>query len=137
MMENHREDLIVIVAGYQDEMVRFVESNPGLSSRFNKKLFFDDYTPEQLLSIVERMCKQSDYRLDAFGAAKLLRLFQSAYRRRDRTFGNARLARNCFEVVTKNLANRIVSLKSHDRDILMAIMAEDVPDLPEEFGHKS
>jgi len=130
MMENHRDDLIVIVAGYPNEMNRFLESNPGLNARFNKKLFFDDYTPDQLLAIFETMCEKNDYSLDSAAAGKLLRLFQFAYGTRDRTFGNARLARNYFEDITRNLDNRIVRFKSVDRPTLITITDEDVPELP-------
>jgi stage V sporulation protein K len=126
MMENHRDDLAVIVAGYPEEMKRFINANPGLSSRFTKVLNFADYSPEQLLQIFERMCRENDYGFRARAAAKLLHLFSSLYVERDKNFGNARLARNLFEKATTNLANRVVQSGSSDRASLMEITEEDI-----------
>ncbi len=128
LMENHRKELVVIVAGYPDEMARFLDANPGLNSRFTKKLHFEDYTPEQLVQIFEKMCGESDYRLHERARAKLLRSVQAAYSQRGRTFGNARFARNLFEEATKNLANRIVASNLWDGSALMLITEDDIPD---------
>jgi len=75
-------------------MGRFVDSNPGLQSRFNKYLSFDDYTPAELVEIFSHFCKQNDYRLTESATEKIRAFFQSAYEARDKMFGNARLARN-------------------------------------------
>ena len=128
LMEEHRNDLVVIVAGYKDEMARFLDSNPGLRSRFNKKLLFEDYTPDELVQIFEKMCGEKDYKLEAPAKMKLLSLFRNAYGRRDKTFGNARLARNYFEKATANVAGRVVASGQQDRLALMLIKEEDVPE---------
>ncbi len=128
LMEEHRKDLVVIVAGYKDEMARFLDSNPGLRSRFTKKLLFDDYTPEQLVQIFKKFCLDKDYRLDEAAGTKLLRLFRIAYSRRDRTFGNGRLVRNCFEKATANLANRVVRAARPSRLTMMTLVDSDIPD---------
>jgi len=109
LMEDHRNDFVVIVAGYPDEMGRFVASNPGLQSRFNKYLSFEDYTPEELVSIFNHFCKQNDYRLTDPATEKIKAFFQSAYDCRDKMFGNARLARNIFERSIENQSTRILT----------------------------
>jgi hypothetical protein len=129
MMENHRDDLVVIVAGYPEEMKRFIDANPGLSSRFTKALKFDDYSPEQLLQIFEGMCQENDYRISSRAEAKLLNLFSFLYVERDKNFGNARLARNLFEKTTTNLADRVVQYGYSDRGSLMQITEEDIPNV--------
>ena len=130
LMEDHRDDLVVVVAGYTAPMERFLEANPGLKSRFNKYLVFEDYSSIQLLEIFRGFCEQSDYSVSKDAEAKLLRLFQEAYSKRDETFGNARLARNVFELAIANLASRIVSLERPERANLQLIEASDV-ELPE------
>ena len=72
-MEDNRGNLIVIVAGYTSEMKLLLNSNPGLDSRFNKYLNFDDYSPDELLQIFQALCSESQYRLDDAGASKLER----------------------------------------------------------------
>lgn len=128
LMENHRTEIVVIVAGYPEEMGRFLDANPGLSSRFTKKLHFEDYSPEDLLQIFEKMCKENDYRLHERARGKLLRSVQAAYNHRDKTFGNARFARNLFEEATKNLANRVVSSDLSNSSALEVITEDDIPD---------
>jgi AAA lid domain len=126
-MENHRNELVVIVAGYPDEMTRFLDANPGLNSRFAAKLHFEDYSPEELVQIFEKLCGDNDYRLQDRARDKLLRTVQTAYNHRDRTFGNARFIRNLFQEATKNLANRIAnSGRPSDRSRLMLITPDDI-----------
>jgi Holliday junction resolvasome RuvABC ATP-dependent DNA helicase subunit len=129
-MEDHRDDLVVVVAGYTEEMKRFLNGNPGLQSRFTRYTVFDDYTPSQLVQIFRLFCKEKDYYLTSRAEEKLLGLFSAAFETRERTFGNARLARNLFEEAIKNLANRIVKLPSADKDVLMTIQENDIPDQP-------
>ncbi len=136
LMEQHRDDLVVIVAGYQDEMVRFLDSNPGLRSRFTKKLLFEDYTPEQMVRIFAKICSDEEYSFDAGAEAELLNVFRVAYGRRDKTFGNARFVRNCFEKATANLASRIVNTSARSRSALMTITEADVPGTMEEPGEQ-
>jgi stage V sporulation protein K len=128
LMEDNRHDLIVIVAGYSDEMSRFLQANPGVQSRFNNYIDFEDYNPEQLLCIFKHFCKQADYKLGAAAAAKLMRIFMTKYERRDKTFGNARLARNFFEHTIRNQAARISSLPDINDTALATLEENDIPD---------
>ena len=125
LMEDHRNDLVVIVAGYPDEMGRFIGSNPGLQSRFNKYLSFDDYTPDELVRIFDHFCTQNDYRLAESATDKIRTFFQSAYDSRDKMFGNARLARNIFERAIENQSTRILNLDITG-DVLTTIEACDI-----------
>lgn len=127
MMEDNRDDLIVVVAGYTDKMSAFLQSNPGLRSRFNKYLEFDDYTPEQLVQIFELFCKNGGYNLASSTSDDLIRLFSVLYETRDETFGNGRLARNLYEMTINNQANRIVSLPQVNDEILSTIEEIDIP----------
>jgi stage V sporulation protein K len=127
MMEDHRGDLIVIVAGYTEKMDAFLASNPGLRSRFNKYLHFDDYSPAQLVEIYELFCKQAGYKIEDPTRDTLLRLFSSLYEKRDQTFGNARLARNIFETSISNQANRVVALTDTTGETLSTITEGDIP----------
>jgi Cdc6-like AAA superfamily ATPase len=127
MMEDHRDDLVVIVAGYTGKMQDFLDSNPGLRSRFNKHLRFDDYGVEQLVHIFKGFCDKADFKL-AEGAEKALAsVFGVLTASRDETFGNARAARNLFEATLSKQANRLVSLPKVDREILSTIEAADIP----------
>ena len=127
LMEDHRDDLIVIVAGYTEPMQRFIKSNPGLRSRFNKFLHFEDYSPAELTEIFARFARQSDYQLTSDAAEKLDHVFTSLHTMRDETFGNARLARNLFERAINNHANRLSMLASLDEVSLTTLLAEDIP----------
>jgi len=133
LMEDHRDNFVVIVAGYPAEMDGFIESNPGLQSRFNKYLFFEDYTPAELVEIVNLFCKEGDYRLTEPATEKIKSLFGTAYAARDARFGNARLARNIFEKAIENQSSRIVGTDMTG-DVLTTIEASDLPDLSEMKG---
>jgi Holliday junction resolvasome RuvABC ATP-dependent DNA helicase subunit len=125
LMEDHRNDLVVIVAGYPDEMGRFIASNPGLQSRFNKYLSFEDYTPEELVEIFNHFCKQNDYCLTEPATETIKTFFRSAYDARDRMFGNARLARNVFEKAIESQSTRILNTDMTS-DVLTTIEACDI-----------
>ena len=127
LMEDHRDDLIVVVAGYPDKMTGFIASNPGLRSRFNKYLHFADYEPEQLLSIYELFCKNSGFKLTPKARTKAQLLFQTLYNVRDESFGNARVARNIFEQTINHQANRIIAIPKVTDEVLGTIEALDVP----------
>ncbi|MGI8668348.1 MAG: AAA family ATPase [Aridibacter sp.] len=129
LMEDNRDDLIVVVAGYTDKMNNFLSSNPGLSSRFNKYLSFDDYTPSQLVSIFESICAKASFQLSPAAKEKLEVLFTALYESRNETFGNGRLARNLFERTINNQASRIVSIADINEQILSTIEADDIPDI--------
>lgn len=106
-MEDNRDDLVVIVAGYTDLMEEFLDSNPGLKSRFNKFIAFDDYLPEQLLEILENMCKKQDFILEEKAKSYLLKEFQTLSASPD--FANARTARNIFEYAITAQATRLLT----------------------------
>ncbi len=132
-MEDNRNDLIVIVAGYTDKMKGFLQMNPGMRSRFNKYIEFEDYTPEQLVEIFESFCENSNYKLVSSTNNYLTRVFCSLYETKNDTFGNGRLARNLFEITINNQANRIINLPHVDDEILSATEVTDIPrmaDLP-------
>jgi SpoVK/Ycf46/Vps4 family AAA+-type ATPase len=127
LMEDHRNDLVVIVAGYPEEMKRFIASNPGLQSRFERSLTFDDYSPQELFEIFNCFCKQGDHRLTESATQKLSVLFQSAYETRDKTFGNARFARTVFEQTIQNQLSRIANPRTATREELTTIEGIDIP----------
>ena len=127
MMEDRRDDFVVVAAGYPVEMKKFLSANPGLQSRFAKYLQFDDYSPEELMTIFESLCKSNDYQVTPEAQKTVQDIFQKAWDSRDRTFGNARFARNLFEKILENQANRIVTLEKPEKTALMTIDAADVP----------
>ena len=123
-MEDHRDDLVVIVAGYTELMDRFIHSNPGLESRFNRFLMFEDYTPEQMVAIFKMQCKKGCYVL-AEGTEELVRDF-IAEESADDSFGNARGVRNLFEHILVAQNNRLAKVEQVTRDDLMQILPDDV-----------
>ncbi|MDD1414516.1 AAA family ATPase [Dolichospermum sp. ST_con] len=125
-MEDYRDRLVVIVAGYSDEMSRFIDANPGLQSRFNRYFYFEDYKPEELLNIFEGICKQQHYRVTPRGKEKLLKYFTKLYQEKDKGFGNGRLVRNVFEKTIEKQANRLVKIKEVDKEMMMTITWEDI-----------
>lgn len=134
-MEDHRDRLVVILAGYPAPMDRLLASNPGLSSRFNNQLRFEDYAPVELAQIFQLMCEANRYQLSPAVRAKLLLGFHWLHARRDAHFGNGRLVRNCFENAVRRLANRVADVSPVTRTLLTVFTPEDVqfPDVPERF----
>lgn len=124
-MEDHRDDLVVIVAGYDGLMDDFVHSNPGLESRFNRFLHFEDYTPEELLSIFDIQCKKGCYQPEE-ETRRLVREFIAEENADSIAFGNARGVRNIFERLLVNQANRLAAMETVSRDDLMRITPRDV-----------
>ncbi|TAF11249.1 MAG: AAA family ATPase, partial [Nostocales cyanobacterium] len=124
-MEDYRERLVVIVAGYSEEMSRFINANPGLQSRFNRYFYFADYKPEELLQIFQGICKQQHYTITAKAKDKLLQQFTNLYNERNNNFGNGRLVRNMFEKIIEKQANRLVKLTDINKEIMMNITWED------------
>ena len=124
-MEDHRDDLVVIVAGYEGLMDEFIRSNPGLQSRFNRYFRFEDYTMDEMLRIFKMRCDQGGYKLDE-DALDEVEAFINKENDDPITFGNARGVRNLFEQVLVAQANRIVTETEINRDKLMQITAEDV-----------
>ncbi len=125
-MEDNRDDLIVIVAGYTDLMYDFIESNPGLRSRFNRYLEFTDYSPEEMLEIFQGNCKKSSYEPEAAAGEKLLEYFREMTAAQRRTFGNARGVRNVFERILSCQANRLAEMDTVTKEDLMQILEQDV-----------
>jgi hypothetical protein len=127
-MEDDRDRLIVIVAGYNEPMRRFIVSNPGLESRFTNFLNFPDYTPEELLEIFRRMAAQSGLVCAPETEEKALALCNRLHAARNEQFGNAREMRNLFESAVRNQSTRLVNGGQCDRDALTALLPEDLPD---------
>jgi AAA+ superfamily predicted ATPase len=129
-MEDYRDRLVVIVAGYTDEMSNFIESNPGLKSRFNRYFYFSDYTPEELTAIFNKLCTKSHFTLTPDAQTQLQTLLERLYLNRDRTFGNARLVRNLFEKTIERQANRLAVLSALPDEVLTTLLPEDIPTQP-------
>ncbi len=127
-MEDHRKDLVVIVAGYSGPMEGFLTSNPGLESRFNKYITFPDYTGPELNAIFRSLCEKNGYVLDGEGEAFAEEYFQSLYESRDENFGNGRDVRNCFEDMILRQANRVAAMEAPGREDLMTFTAADFSD---------
>jgi len=131
LMEDHRHDFVVIVAGYTEKMEEFISSNPGLRSRFTKFLYFEDYTPEQLVEIFKGFCAKASFKLTSDAEERLLELFKLLSLARDESFGNARTSRNLFETTISKQANRIVTLPSINEEVLATIDEADIPTVEE------
>lgn len=109
-MEDNRDDFIVIVAGYPDLMEEFLQSNPGLKSRFNKYIYFEDYNAQELFDIFELLCVESNLSLSNDAEIYVKSLFENIYNNREDNFANGREVRNLFEKVLSKQANRLASL---------------------------
>ena len=125
-MEDDRETMAVILAGYNEEMRTLIRSNPGLSSRINTKIEFADYQPEEMGEIFEILCEQNEYRLPPESRHRLLVGFQSLYEQRDRHFGNGRLVRNAFEDSVRRLADRVAGVAILTEDLLTSLTPQDI-----------
>ncbi len=125
-MEDHRDDLVVIVAGYPDEMEYFIANNPGLESRFATTISFPDYTTDELVQIFESFCVGADFTPTPECISKLRVLIESEPR--DKGFGNGRLVRNLFEAAMARQAWRLRDAKDPSVDDLKKLGAEDMPD---------
>jgi SpoVK/Ycf46/Vps4 family AAA+-type ATPase len=124
LIEDHREEIVVIAAGYPDEMHEFIESNPGLRSRFPKTIQFPDYSTDELVAIVESMCKKSSYTLTPPARGAIRAWFDE--QPRDKGFGNGRIARNLFESAMAHQATRLVALPNPTNEQLMELLPDDV-----------
>ena len=111
-MEDHRDDLVVIVAGYTGPMEKFIHSNPGLESRFNRYFFFPDYDGNQLTEIFRMQCKKNSYTLTPEADEAALKMFTRLYEERDENFGNGRDVRNCFEDMVVRQSNRVAGMEA-------------------------
>ena len=125
-MEDDRDRLIVIVAGYPEEMEHFIHSNPGLQSRFSRFLEFADYAPLELCRIFGSMCHRNGLVLSPALREKVVHHFHTLWKERDEHFGNARLVRNTFEAVIHAQANRLAPQAKIDPAALARLEAEDL-----------
>lgn len=132
--EDDRTRLVVILAGYPEEMDDLLKSNPGLSSRFSRVLDFEDYSPLELARIFAFHCEKNHYKLAAGLRAKLMLGVTELHRRRDKHFGNGRAVRNLFEHAVRRMANRIADLAALEDEQLMLLDEADIEfqDLPAE-----
>ncbi len=126
LMEDYRENLVVIVAGYTNEMNRFLKSNTGLISRFNKFINFPDYSNEELLRILNSMAGKAGFILSEDTIGLISDMLQNMTPEEFRRFGNARGIRNLFERLVINQANRVVEAEAPDEEMLTTITSEDV-----------
>jgi SpoVK/Ycf46/Vps4 family AAA+-type ATPase len=125
-MEDHRDDFIVIVAGYPELMKKFIDSNPGLRSRFNKYINFEDYNVEELEEIFKLMCKNAGYALTDEAIAYSTSVFENKYKNRGKDFANAREVRNFFEKAMMNQADRLFGVNNPTNNQLCELELSDV-----------
>jgi hypothetical protein len=126
LMEDHRDEVVVIVAGYPDDMNRFVSANPGLASRFTRTLTFDDYETQDLLDIVVHQAADHRYELDEFTRAAAAEFFERMPRAGK--FGNGRTARQLFQRMTERHAQRVADVADASAAALSILLPEDLPD---------
>ncbi len=126
-MEDDRDRLIVIVAGYPKDMESFIQTNPGLRSRFSKTIHFDDYASEELEKIFKIFCKNNEYELAENAVSKLHQVFEYELQKPKVDFGNGRYVRNLFEQVIRNQALRLSQSDTDlSKEVLMSITGEDI-----------
>ncbi|MFG2750547.1 right-handed parallel beta-helix repeat-containing protein [Streptomyces xanthophaeus] len=128
LMEDHRDAVVVIVAGYTAEMDRFLTVNPGVASRFSRTITFGDYGPQELLRIVEQQAEEHEYRLGDGTAEALLGYFTELPK--GPAFGNGRTARQTFESMVERHAGRVAQLSEPSTDELTLLFPADLPALP-------
>jgi stage V sporulation protein K len=126
-MEDERDDLIVIAAGYPEEMAEFITSNPGLESRFTKYLHFEDYNVNDLLKILKLYVTKNGYHLSETAEVKVKEVVEHIYESRGTNFGNARTMRTLFEQLLQLHSNRVIMLASPSEEQLSTLKEEDVP----------
>jgi SpoVK/Ycf46/Vps4 family AAA+-type ATPase len=125
LMEDHRDDLVVIVAGYPEPMAKFIDSNPGLRSRFSKYIYFEDYTTDELEAVFLQFCTNHGY-VPAPGTIDRLRTIVDRTPR-DEHFGNARMVRNTFEAALGRQALRLADDNDLTDEELQTILPDDLP----------
>ena len=125
-MEDERDRLIVVLAGYSEEMKHFIESNPGLQSRFTRYLHFDDYSAEELFTIFTNMAVSNDYKLSHEAISKLKQILEKIITVKTKNFGNARFIRNLFEKTLENQATRLAAQHDPTSEQLRTIEPDDI-----------
>lgn len=126
-MENHREDLIVIAAGYPGEMQKFIQSNPGLESRFTRFIDFPDFSAQELCTVFESIAADQSYLISKDLKERLPGIMELTLKSPGKAFANARTVRNLFEQTLARQASRISKLKNRTSAILMTLNSEDLP----------
>ena len=124
-LEDYRADLVVIVAGYTDPMNKFLESNPGLRSRFNTFIEFDDYNADELEEMFVKMCEKDDYKLHESGKNRIKEILIDIVTKKDRNFANGRLLRNLYDDAVINHAKRVVKMHEPTSEQLSTITDDD------------
>ncbi len=125
-MEDHRDDLVVIVAGYPELMNQFLQSNPGLKSRFTRFINFKDYESDELMQIFKRLVEKGGFRCSEDCEEKLEKLFSEAVKNKTSDFANGRFVRNMFEKTISNQADRVAQIEDISNEQLMEIVAADI-----------
>lgn len=124
-LEDHRDDLVVIVAGYTEPMNKFFDSNPGLKSRFNTFIEFEDYSAEELIEILEKMCYKNDYELSNEVRIKINDSLVQKIENKEEHFANGRLIRNIYDDLVMNHAKRVINISNPTKQDLSFIMESD------------
>ena len=124
-MENYRDEMVIIVAGYKDEMDKFLKSNPGLKSRFNYFINFEDYTNNELIEIIKSLADKNDYTIDSELEPLILEKLIKHRNNKEDSFANARLARNIFESMLLKQAIRLSSSNNLDKESLQRLTVAD------------
>lgn len=125
-MEDDRNRLVVILAGYGDEMKKFIDANPGLQSRFNRYIDFPDYSASELIQIFMALVRKNEYECDGKLATALLHIMEEAVKGKDRNFGNARFVRNLFEKCIQRQAIRLSSVAPITNEMLRTLTESDI-----------
>lgn len=127
-MEDSKKEFVVIAAGYPEEMELFINSNPGLKSRFTNYFNFEDFTPDQLIEIFNKFAAKEEYKATGEAIEILTKGFTSLYRNRDKTFGNARTVRNCYNETKIQMSKRFLKMDDENRtkESMTTICAEDI-----------
>ena len=133
-MEDYRDELVVIVAGYTKPMEKFINSNPGLKSRFNKYIEFPDYTVDELEQIFYMNCRKYDYHVEEDAGRHIREMITLAKLTKQENFANAREVRNLFEKIITNQAQRVRLIESPSHDDMMTITMEDLPSAIDDDG---
>ena len=136
-MEDNREDFVVIVAGYTGPMENFINSNPGLKSRFNKYIEFPDYTIDELMGIFDMNCKKYDYEMADDVRAQVRAMIVQRKLAAVENFANAREVRNLFEEIITNQARRVAAMKEPTQEDMKALLIEDLVETAESDAEKT
>lgn len=125
-LEDYRDDLVVIVAGYTKPMNDFFESNPGLRSRFNRFIDFTDYNENELFEIFSKMCNANDFTISDDVAKKIKAIMKDAILHKEEQFANGRFVRNLFEDITMKQARRLFNMDAPSKSDLVSIIEDDI-----------